>query len=92
MEEHRSSLNLANKGRRCRKKERVSQQEKYGQKGERGRCFLSSLAASARKQKSHQKSSGCPVICFTPICVRKEKEQLAKQAQQTLGIVWEHTA
>ena len=57
---------------------------------EQGRA-LSCLSASARKQKSHQKSSGCSVIWFTPICVKEEKEQLSKQARQTLEIVLGHT-
>lgn len=30
-------------------------------------------------------------MCFAPICVRKEKEQLSKQAQQTLEITQERS-
>lgn len=48
-------------------------------------------ARSAMKQESNQKSSACLVMCFAPICVRKEKEQLSKQAQQMLEIIQERS-
>lgn len=70
-------------------------QKEFEDKSQRGRRqserSLFHAALSARKRESNQKSSACLVMCFAPICVGKEKEQLSKQAQQMLEIIQERS-
>lgn len=70
-----------------RKEKEFEDKSQRGQRQSERSSFLPAL--SARKRESNQKSSACVVMCFAPICVRKEREQLSKQAQQMLEIIQE---